>query len=144
MDTTVTTVNQPTSIDRVMEEDKIKDLGGDANNGNSLSIACNLPATTANGGNAASDSLLKGGAMPGFVSGINGSSTDVSNGSAVVGTNNGDSVVSTAVLPPIAGNGVVGAPVVASSAAGGEKMAILGPLVDYDSDSEEESSSEDR
>jgi len=144
MDTTVSTVNQPTSIDRVMEEDKIKELGGDANNGNSLSIGCNLPATTANGGNAASDSLLKGGAMPGFVGGINGSSTDVSNGSAVVGTNNGDIVVSTAVLPPIAGNGVVGAPVVASSAAGGEKMAILGPLVDYDSDSEEESSSEDR
>ena len=82
--------------------------------------------------------------MPGFVGGINGSSTDVSNGSAVVGTNNGDSVVSTAVLPPNAGNGVVGTPVVASSATGGEKMAILGPLVDYDSDSEEESSSEDR
>jgi len=123
-DTAVTAVNQPTSIDKVMEEDKIKELGGGAgvNNGTSLNLVTlpNQDNDTTNG--------LKTAAVFG---GLNGGTPAVIEGNN--GTNNGEN-----------GDAAVAASPVVAAAAGAEKIAVLGPLVDYDSDSEEESGSDDR
>ena len=104
-------------------EPPFQELGGaGVNNGTSLNLVTlpNQENDTTNGlKTAAAFGGLNGGA-PAVIEGNNG-------------TNNGENGGATLAASPVA-----------AAAAGAEKIAVLGPLVDYDSDSEEESGSDDR
>ncbi len=102
-----------------------QELGGaGVNNGTSLNLVTlppNQENDTTNGlKTAAAFGGLNGGGAPAVIEGNNG-------------TNNGEN----------GGGAALAASPVAAVAAGAEKIAVLGPLVDYDSDSEEESSGSD-